>query len=162
MSSRVLLTPAPRLGAASPAPAGGGAPAFYRPPRHGSLDGAGPTMPRERPTRPRPVLRGPLVLLAAAAVGAALAGGALLLADRLGGPPVGPGRTAGPSDAVPAAPAPAGATAPAPAPATAPGTATPRAVWRCPLHPDLPRDGPGVCPICGMTLAKDEGPPAPR
>ncbi len=36
----------------------------------------------------------------------------------------------------------AGAAAPAPA----------GAKWTCPMHPQIVRDGPGVCPICGMAL----------
>jgi Cu(I)/Ag(I) efflux system membrane fusion protein len=28
--------------------------------------------------------------------------------------------------------------------------------YRCPMHPDIVRDEPGVCPICGMTLVKVE------
>jgi Cu+-exporting ATPase len=35
--------------------------------------------------------------------------------------------------------------APAPAPQTA-------AEWTCPMHPEVVRDGPGACPICGMAL----------
>lgn len=114
------------------------------------------------PTPEHRSLRGPLVLLAAAAIGTALAGGALLLADRLGAPPARPERTADPSPSISgAAPRTPGA-APARAPATGPGATSPVAVWRCPMHPDIPRDGPGVCPICGMTLVKDDGPPGPR
>jgi len=35
-------------------------------------------------------------------------------------------------------------------------------VWTCPMHPEIRRERPGVCPICGMTLeplrpARDEG-----
>ena len=35
--------------------------------------------------------------------------------------------------------------------------------WTCPMHPDVVRDGPGACPICGMALepmmpALEEGP----
>ncbi|MGZ8849061.1 MAG: heavy metal translocating P-type ATPase [Thermoanaerobaculia bacterium] len=26
------------------------------------------------------------------------------------------------------------------------------AEWTCPMHPEIVRDGPGVCPICGMAL----------
>jgi P-type Cu+ transporter len=26
------------------------------------------------------------------------------------------------------------------------------AVWTCPMHPEIRRDGPGSCPICGMAL----------
>jgi Cu+-exporting ATPase len=45
-----------------------------------------------------------------------------------------------------------------PAPAAAPG-----AKWTCPMHPEIVRDGPGSCPICGMALepmtpVADEGP----
>lgn len=37
------------------------------------------------------------------------------------------------------------------------------AVWTCPMHPDIRREGPGACPICGMALepalpSADEGP----
>jgi Cu(I)/Ag(I) efflux system membrane fusion protein len=31
--------------------------------------------------------------------------------------------------------------------------------YRCPMHPDVVRDEPGTCPICGMALVK-AGPPA--
>lgn len=27
-------------------------------------------------------------------------------------------------------------------------------VWTCPMHPRIRKDGPGQCPICGMTLVK--------
>jgi Cu(I)/Ag(I) efflux system membrane fusion protein len=30
--------------------------------------------------------------------------------------------------------------------------------YRCPMHPEVIRDEPGVCPICGMTLVKVEPP----
>jgi Cu(I)/Ag(I) efflux system membrane fusion protein len=30
--------------------------------------------------------------------------------------------------------------------------------YRCPMHPDVVRDEPGQCPICGMTLVKVEEP----
>ena len=33
------------------------------------------------------------------------------------------------------------------APPAAPGT-----LWTCPMHPEIVRDGPGSCPICGMAL----------
>ena len=26
------------------------------------------------------------------------------------------------------------------------------AIWTCPMHPEIQRDGPGSCPICGMAL----------
>ena len=37
------------------------------------------------------------------------------------------------------------------------------AKWTCPMHPEIVRDGPGSCPICGMALepmmvTADEGP----
>ena len=35
----------------------------------------------------------------------------------------------------------------APAPAATPGTK-----WTCPMHPEIVRDAPGACPICGMAL----------
>jgi Cu+-exporting ATPase len=25
-------------------------------------------------------------------------------------------------------------------------------IWTCPMHPQIQRDGPGPCPICGMAL----------
>jgi P-type Cu+ transporter len=33
--------------------------------------------------------------------------------------------------------------------ATVPAGAT---VWTCPMHPEIRRDAPGACPICGMAL----------
>jgi P-type Cu+ transporter len=47
----------------------------------------------------------------------------------------------------------------------APPTASPQKTeWTCPMHPQIVRDGPGICPICGMALeprtptgAADEG-----
>lgn len=27
-------------------------------------------------------------------------------------------------------------------------------VWTCPMHPQIKKDGPGTCPICGMSLVK--------
>ena len=38
---------------------------------------------------------------------------------------------------------------PSPAPTSAAGTG---ALFTCPMHADVVRDGPGVCPICGMAL----------
>jgi Cu+-exporting ATPase len=29
---------------------------------------------------------------------------------------------------------------------------TPGAIWTCPMHPEIRRDAPGACPICGMAL----------
>ncbi|MBA4228835.1 MAG: haloacid dehalogenase, partial [Hyphomonas sp.] len=34
----------------------------------------------------------------------------------------------------------------------APKTAAPGSQWTCPMHPEILRDGPGDCPICGMAL----------
>src|SRR5262245_17988559 len=44
-----------------------------------------------------------------------------------------------------------------------PRTAAPGTVWTCPMHPEIRRDAPGSCPICGMALeplapTADEGP----
>ena len=33
-----------------------------------------------------------------------------------------------------------------------PISAAPGAKWTCPMHPEIVRDGPGSCPICGMAL----------
>src|SRR5688500_4368865 len=41
---------------------------------------------------------------------------------------------------------------PAPSPRT-PGNAQ----WTCPMHPELVRDAPGDCPICGMALVPVAG-----
>ena len=30
--------------------------------------------------------------------------------------------------------------------------ATSGSVWTCPMHPEIRRDGPGACPLCGMAL----------
>ena len=30
------------------------------------------------------------------------------------------------------------------------------AIWTCPMHPEVRRDGPGSCPICGMALEPEE------
>ncbi|MGE3867159.1 MAG: HAD-IC family P-type ATPase, partial [Hyphomonadaceae bacterium] len=38
------------------------------------------------------------------------------------------------------------------APAPPPQHAPPGAQWTCPMHPEIVRDGPGACPICGMAL----------
>ena len=47
--------------------------------------------------------------------------------------------------------------------AIAPAPAPSRAKWTCPMHPQIVRDEPGSCPICGMalepmTVTADEGP----
>lgn len=36
--------------------------------------------------------------------------------------------------------------------ASSPTTAAPGSQWTCPMHPEIVRDGPGACPICGMAL----------
>ena len=36
--------------------------------------------------------------------------------------------------------------------ASAPVVAAPGSVWTCPMHPEIRRDGPGACPLCGMAL----------
>ncbi len=38
------------------------------------------------------------------------------------------------------------------APADADGASNTGAQWTCPMHPEIVRDGPGPCPICGMAL----------
>ena len=38
---------------------------------------------------------------------------------------------------------------PAPAPRSAPSGGR---EWTCPMHPEIVRDAPGPCPICGMAL----------
>src|SRR4051812_8485098 len=40
------------------------------------------------------------------------------------------------------------------APAASKPTPAPPPVgqWTCPMHPEIVRDGPGACPICGMAL----------
>jgi Cu+-exporting ATPase len=43
------------------------------------------------------------------------------------------------------------ADSPRPAPNAAPG-----AIWTCPMHPEIRREGPGTCPICGMALEPEE------
>ena len=34
--------------------------------------------------------------------------------------------------------------------------ALPGAMWTCPMHPEIRREGPGTCPICGMALEPEE------
>ncbi|HEV2161478.1 MAG TPA: heavy metal translocating P-type ATPase [Stellaceae bacterium] len=38
------------------------------------------------------------------------------------------------------------------APAASRSAVPPRATWTCPMHPEIVRDAPGACPICGMAL----------
>lgn len=33
---------------------------------------------------------------------------------------------------------------------------TPGAIWTCPMHPEIRKEGPGTCPICGMALEPEE------
>ncbi len=42
--------------------------------------------------------------------------------------------------------------APAAPPPAAPSKASTSGRWTCPMHPQIVRDGPGACPICGMAL----------
>src|SRR5690606_13270427 len=37
-------------------------------------------------------------------------------------------------------------------PAARPHAAAGRTQWTCPVHPEIVRDAPGACPICGMAL----------
>ena len=37
-------------------------------------------------------------------------------------------------------------------PAASAPMAAPGATWTCPMHPEIVRDAPGACPICGMAL----------
>jgi P-type Cu+ transporter len=39
-----------------------------------------------------------------------------------------------------------------PEPAPAPEPAAPGRRWTCPMHPEIVRDAPGSCPLCGMAL----------
>ena len=40
----------------------------------------------------------------------------------------------------------------APVPATAPADVPAGTIYTCPMHPEIRRDQPGTCPICGMAL----------
>jgi Cu+-exporting ATPase len=42
--------------------------------------------------------------------------------------------------------------APHGAPGVDPATVPAGSTWTCPMHPEIVRDGPGSCPICGMAL----------
>ncbi|MEP7119987.1 MAG: heavy metal-binding domain-containing protein [Byssovorax sp.] len=48
------------------------------------------------------------------------------------------------------------ASSPSAAPMSPPGTV----VYVCPMHSQIVRDAPGVCPICGMTLVPRPAPAA--
>ena len=41
---------------------------------------------------------------------------------------------------------------PVTAPREPPAAVTPGAIYTCPMHPEILRNGPGACPICGMAL----------
>lgn len=41
------------------------------------------------------------------------------------------------------------------------GKDSPAPRWSCPMHPDVVRDEPGRCPLCGMKLERQETEPAP-
>ncbi len=47
-----------------------------------------------------------------------------------------------------------------PVPAAAPKPVAAGTKYTCPMHPEIVRDGPGICPICGMAL-EPMGVPAP-
>ena len=38
------------------------------------------------------------------------------------------------------------------APETTPVKAGKKVIYVCPMHPQVRKDGPGTCPICGMAL----------
>ncbi len=40
--------------------------------------------------------------------------------------------------------------------ATVIGTTVKKEFWTCSMHPEIIRDHPGTCPICGMDLIKKE------
>jgi Cu+-exporting ATPase len=42
--------------------------------------------------------------------------------------------------------------APKPAEAPSPVATAPGTIWTCPMHPEIRRDKPGACPLCGMAL----------
>ena len=47
-------------------------------------------------------------------------------------------------------------TAPDAAPATKPAKTGSGTTYTCPMHPEIKRDAPGSCPICGMTLVAEK------
>lgn len=67
-----------------------------------------------------------------------------------------PSNPAAPEAQTPPPPAMFGASSPAPvaAPPPPPGNL----VYVCPMHSQIVRDAPGVCPICGMTLVPRPAP----
>jgi len=74
-----------------------------------------------------------------------------------------PGKDPEGNDLVPVYPTPATGQPPATGPAVAPA-AKPEAknkLWRCPMHPEIVKDAPGKCPICGMDLVSVPAEKAP-
>jgi Cu+-exporting ATPase len=57
--------------------------------------------------------------------------------------------TAAPTNYVKASPSEPAAASPAPGAPAEPSQGT---IWTCPMHPQIRRDRPGTCPICGMAL----------
>jgi hypothetical protein len=48
--------------------------------------------------------------------------------------------------------------APSSSPSAAPAPPPGAVVYQCPMHSQIVRDAPGVCPICGMTLVPRPAP----
>ena len=74
-----------------------------------------------------------------------------------------PGKDPEGNDLVPVYATPASGQPPATGPAVAP-TAKPEGktkYWRCPMHPQIVREAPGKCPICGMDLVPVQAEEAP-
>ena len=71
-----------------------------------------------------------------------------------------PSNPAAPEAQTPPPPAMFGASSP---PVAAPMPPPGSVVYVCPMHSQIVRDAPGVCPICGMTLVPRPAPaPAPH
>ena len=85
----------------------------------------------------------------------------VVLTERTEGAAMGPDHhdhaTPAPSGSAAGSPAPSARRAP-PRPARAPSAqaASPSVsqVWTCTMHPEIAKNGPGDCPICGMSLLK--------
>ncbi len=63
-----------------------------------------------------------------------------------------PGKDPEGHELVPVYPTPSGEKPGGPAVAPAPTAERKIKFWRCPMHPEVVRDKPGKCPICGMDL----------